>query len=81
MTWDHDEVVTVLSNLLFNQLDRRHFACAWKAAWETGNIFRPDICVVQLKWVTISVAGQGAGDLFEAAATGRGGVVPLNGRL
>ena len=83
MTWDHDEVVTVLSNLLFNQLDRRQFrVCVEGRVQRPGTIFRPDICVVPTEM----------GDDFR----GRPGVlaifseplplvvevlVPLNGRL
>ena len=47
MTWDHDEVVTVLSNLLFNQLDRRQFRVRVDGrVRRPGTIFRPDVCVV-----------------------------------
>ncbi len=47
MTWDHDEVVSVLNNTLFNQLDRRQYRVRVEGrVRRPGTIFRPDVSVV-----------------------------------
>lgn len=47
MTWAHDEVVIALSNLLYQQLDRRRFRVRVEGrVRRPGTIFRPDVSVV-----------------------------------
>ena len=46
-SWDHDEVVSVLSNMLFNQLDRRQYRVRVEGRIRRpGTIFRPGVSVV-----------------------------------
>jgi Uma2 family endonuclease len=47
MTWDHDEVVTALSSLLYFQVDRRQYRVRVEGrVRRPGTIFRPDVSVV-----------------------------------
>src|SRR5262249_52319450 len=47
MPWDHGEAVSVLSNILYSQLDRRQFRVrVGGRVRRPGTIFRPDVSVV-----------------------------------
>jgi Uma2 family endonuclease len=47
MTWDHDEVVTALSSMLYFQLDRQQYRVRVEGrVRRPGTIFRPDVSVV-----------------------------------
>lgn len=49
MSWDHGDVIVLLSHLLMRQLDRRQFRLSvndWRVRRAAANIFIPDLIVV-----------------------------------